>query len=200
MAETPFGELPGETYEEYNNRRLREINLVRVEAGMPPLKGNAESGAEIQAALDASEEFRTRDRDMPQDDRRELAQPVDTAGIVRLLEILQGNATSQTAIGLGENDEERDLFLQQIQARLEQLGGPGGGALGIGVGPAQLPADRPVPEQVQTPVQVLQEFAKNNQGFAGGGQTSLGPQGSAGSFDPEALILLLSQLAGKSAT
>jgi len=65
MAETPFGELPGETYEEYNNRRLREINLVRIEAGMPPLKGNAESGAEIQAALDASEEFRTRDKTMP---------------------------------------------------------------------------------------------------------------------------------------
>jgi len=41
------------TYEEYNERALRELNLRRIEAGLPPIKADLETGAGMQQALDA---------------------------------------------------------------------------------------------------------------------------------------------------
>ena len=41
------------TYEEYNERALRDLNLRRIEAGLPPIKADLESGGGLQKALNA---------------------------------------------------------------------------------------------------------------------------------------------------
>jgi hypothetical protein len=134
MAENPFGATPGETYEEYNNRRLRELNLIRIEAGMPPLRGNAESGAEIQAALDASEEFRTRKETMPID---RMENPEEAQA--RLIALLRGlgevgdigqGTTTPVASG-GSPEEPGNVLLRALSERSAMQGQ--GGAIGIGL-------------------------------------------------------------------
>ena len=152
MAETPFGELPGETYEEYNNRRLREINEIRIEAGMPPLRGVAESGAEIQAALDASEEFRTRKLDiMPQPDKQGI-DPKESAFLVKLLQGALSNKETGKFVPLpskfdtigqehGAAPDDTLGFILQRAMQAEQT--PEIEAIGVGTGAQTLPGTPP---------------------------------------------------------
>jgi hypothetical protein len=197
MADNPFGALPGETYEEYNARRMAEVNRLRIQAGLPPIKSDAETGAEIQAALDALEDVKQlkRDRLMPdRPDPREVRRELPDETMRRLLNLLTGIGQVGD-VGLGEGGKG-EVLLQKLAERVAAMSGSGA-AVGIGTGSQLLPAT--VPDNPEsTPVQVLQEFARNNQGFAGAGPSSIPSQGSSGSFDPEALILLLTALAEES--
>jgi hypothetical protein len=143
MADNPFGALPGETFEEYNARRMAEVNRLRIQAGLPPIKNDAETGAEIQAALDALEDVKQLKRDQTMPDNSSplappnLARPGQTQDdlAARLDRVLRGGGTFP---GVGEDfTGEQDVgnILIALLARMRSMDMLHGGATS-GVGPA----------------------------------------------------------------
>ena len=45
------------TYEEYNRGALRQLNIRRIDVGLPPIKADLSTGEGLQAALDARQEL-----------------------------------------------------------------------------------------------------------------------------------------------
>lgn len=66
MAANPFGAKPGETYEEYQVRALRELNLKRIEEGLPPIKVDPTTGEGIGFLVHGGGTREFKEKNMPQ--------------------------------------------------------------------------------------------------------------------------------------
>jgi hypothetical protein len=137
----PFGALPGETYEEYQARALREINLFRIENGLPPLEVDPTTGEGIAAALSGLEELKQGKRDMPDIPAPQGGDDSTLALILQTLKGLFGGDFGQPpSLGPGTQPPGilQDAASLQAAERNPDLISGGGAAFGIDTNTLQM--------------------------------------------------------------